>query len=59
MYEVFFIIIIASIVKFINRGFRENLLSHGTTLRLYQANVSRTGYITRNVQTYILTVLAI
>ena len=34
MYEVFFIISIASIVEFINRGLGENLISHGTTIIL-------------------------
>ena len=36
VYEVFFIIIIASIVKFINRGLGENLISHSTKLTAIQ-----------------------
>ena len=36
MYVLFFIINIASIVKFINRGLGENLISHGTKLSKYQ-----------------------
>ena len=39
MFVLFFIIIIADIVKFINRGLCENLISHSTTIIFYHGKM--------------------